>query len=418
MKSRTAVLVSVGDELLAGAHPDLNGPMVAAALAELGVATRRVIVVGDSEAEIADAVAEGARAAGLVVVTGGLGPTLDDVTRHGVARAARLELETSPVAQGQIEAWYAKRGGSMPISNLRQALVPRGATVLANAHGTAPGFRCEVEGAVVAVLPGPPREARGLLQDELLPWLEANLPAGDAREVAIYSMLGLSESVFADRAVEWLERDVNPLLGVTVKEGILTVRIKGSGATSDAARELVRSVAEPLSERFREWIYSDREEGVEAALGRELLARDLSVTLAESCTGGGAASLLTRVPGISTVFRSSFVTYSDEAKQRDLGVPPELLAEHGAVSEAVACAMASGARERAGADLAVSVTGVAGPSGGSAEKPVGLVWFGISSSAGTRAEEQRFPPVGRERIRAWAARRALWLLLAEARAAG
>ena len=239
-EDRTAALVAVGDELLRGAHPDLDSPAAAALLARAEWEVTSVQVVGDDEAEVAAAVrAAGARAR-LVLVSGGLGPTLDDVTRHGVARAAAAELEHSAQAWENVLGFYRQWGKEPPEANLRQALVPRGARVLANAHGTAPGFALVMGAANVMVLPGPPREFEGMLRDHVAPWLLArSAPGVCVRRAELYT-IGLSESVFADAVGEWMSRDAEPRIGVTAKEGVLGVHLvsprRERGARRGAAR--------------------------------------------------------------------------------------------------------------------------------------------------------------------------------------
>ncbi|MCP3919826.1 MAG: nicotinamide-nucleotide amidohydrolase family protein [bacterium] len=414
-RAESAACLAIGDELLAGAHPDLNSPFLAARLPEWGRHVVRIAEVRDDERAIAEAVTELAREAGLVLVSGGLGPTLDDVTRHGVARAAGLELEHSEEAWEQSSAWYRQGGREVPESNRRQALIPRGAEVLHNGHGTAPGFHVRVGGANCFALPGPPHELQGMFADVVEPWLARN-PVGelvyDVRRMHLYD---LSESVFADSVGNWMARGVNPLMGVTVKGGILSVRLIAHGVSASEAAERNARRAGELAGLFGERVFSETTADLAYAVGELLIERGVQTTCAESCTGGLVASRLTSVPGISAVFREGFVTYSDEAKSRRLGVPEPLLAAHGAVSAPVAAAMASGAAEAAGADLAVSLTGVAGPDGGTPDKPVGLVWFGIAHRGEVSTHERRWPNAGRARVREWAASKALSLLLAAVR---
>ncbi len=415
-------IVSVGDELLAGAHPDLNGPYLASRMAEFGRRVERVIVVGDDEEHIAGAVDALAASCALVFVSGGLGPTLDDVTRHGVAGSVGAPLEECPDAVEEIEAWFTRAGREMLQNNRRQALMPEGATRVPNAFGTAPGFRCgHPLGAGVIVLPGPPRELQGVFGAEVEPWLEENRPDELHRARASAAFVDLPESTFAEAAGAWLERGANPLVGVTVKEGILTTRAVATAETPEEAASMAQERIEGLRALFPERYLAERVEDLGAFVGGELQRLGVSFSLAESCTGGLVAASLTGAPGVSAVFARSFVTYANEAKESELGVPAAVLREHGAVSEACARAMAQGALERSGAELAISITGIAGPGGGTEEKPVGLVWFGIASRDGgggaptIEAEERRWPPLGRARVRRWAANRALAHLLRLAR---
>ncbi len=411
-----ASIVAVGDELLAGAHPDLDSPEVARALAELGLTVEGVRVVPDDEETIAAAVSAVIAPGTLVVVSGGLGPTGDDVTRHGIARALGVELELSEEALAEIERWFRHRGIAMSDTNRRQALFPRGSVRIQNRAGTAPGFRVEVGGAIVVSLPGPPRELRQVLEEEVVPWLvEARLVPEPPAEHRLH-LFGLSESVFEERCGAWMERGADPRMGCSAKRGVLTVSLRARERGPEAGARLRERVA-AFRERFADHVFSETTPRPEQVLGEALIDRGISITTAESCTGGLVASRLTDVPGISAVFREGFVTYANEAKARALGVDEALLAEHGAVSPAVAEAMAGGAARAAGARLALSITGIAGPGGGTEEKPVGLVWFGTSLDGEVRTTSRRFPPRERRWIRALAATTALhlgWRRLREA----
>jgi len=415
-------VVAVGDELLEGVHPDLNSPWIGARLGEYGRRLRGVQVVGDDVPDVERAVRTAAARAALVVVTGGLGPTLDDITRHGVARAAERDLVESPEALENVRDWYVRAGRAMPDTNRRQALVPVGATVVPNRFGTAPGLRCAVGAATVIVLPGPPRELHAVWNAEVHPWLLAHPASTEAHVVRRLHFTDVPESTFAHEVGAWMARDENPLMGCTVKGGVLSVRLLGRAADAGVAEALVDARAVELVARFPGRLLAIGDEGrVGFLLGAELLARGLTVTVAESCTGGLVAGELTRVPGISAVLREAFVTYSNEAKVRRLGVPAELIEEHGAVSGPVAEAMARGAsRAAGGAALALAVTGVAGPDGGTNAKPVGLVWFGLCRHSLDGVEEvwsveRRWPPAPRDKVREWASQKGLALLLAAAR---
>ena len=415
-------IVAIGDELLAGAHPDLNSPYLAGRMVEFGRRVRRIFVVGDDEADIAAAVDRAAEGAALVFVSGGLGPTLDDVTRHGVARSLGDELVESPEAWTEIAAWFERAGRPLVESNRRQALIPARAAMISNGFGTAPGFRAEHPGgAVVLVLPGPPRELQGVFDAEVAPWLEQR-PADDLhRAKSTVSFVDLPESSFADAVGAWMERDANPLVGVTVKEGILTARCVATAETAARAKRLAQARADEIHALFEDRYIGNEVQDLGAFVGSELVRLGKSFTVAESCTTGAVAAALGGAPGLSRVFDGGFVTYDNTWKTRDLGVSADIIETHGAVSSECAAAMAGGALERAGADLAVSVTGVAGPTGGTAEKPIGLVWFGVaergeSGEVRVRTIERRWHPVGRSAVRRWARNKALALLLTAARA--
>ena len=419
----TAVgIVAVGDELLAGAHPDLNSPFLASRCIEFGRRVRRVIVVRDFEDEIAAAVTDLARDCATVFVTGGLGPTLDDVTRHAVARAVRKDIVESPEAWDEVRGWFERAGRPVLESNRRQALLPEGAARIPNAFGTAPGFRVTHpdSGATILVGPGPPKELQGVFDAEMAPWLLANPPDTQSRAKRVMHFGDLPESTFADAVGSWMERDANPLVGVTVKDGVLSARCVATADTSEEAERLAAGRADEIKAMFLDRYLGEDVAGLGPFVGGFLAREGITFTVAESCTGGLVAGALTGAPGVSSVFDGSFVTYANDEKVRQLGVSQKTLEAFGAVSAEVAQEMARGALERSGASLAVSVTGIAGPAGGTDEKPVGLVWFGLGirrpgGEILVCVVDRRWPPLGRERVRAWAKNKALGLLLEGAR---
>lgn len=413
MSTRAAVL-AVGDELLAGAHPDLNSPEIARQLAALGIPLVETRVVHDLRDRIRAAVTELAARAELVLVTGGLGPTLDDVTREGIADAAGVGLELSDVALAGLAKWFEGRGIDMVESNRRQALFPVGATMVANDVGTAPGFRIRIGAATVVSLPGPPRELRHVLAEEVVPWLVESGAARAPLAQHAFFLFDLPESVFAERAGDWMGRDARPRMGCSAKGGVLSIVLRAHAEGDDEAsrvrarRELDERV-EAFRERFADHVFSETEGRLEHVLVDALRARRLCVATAESCTGGGVANLITSVPGASDVFRRGFVTYDARAKAELLGVDTALLERHGAVSREVAEAMAEGVVAVTGADLGLAVTGVAGPDGDERENPVGLVWFATAFEGGVLSASRHYPAYEREWIRAIAARKAVHL---------
>ncbi|MFN0007638.1 MAG: CinA family nicotinamide mononucleotide deamidase-related protein [Planctomycetota bacterium] len=410
MSPAVAAVIATGDELVNGTSVDTNSAAIAGRLLELGLRVERFVVLGDDEARLASTLVDlGARCA-VIVVTGGLGPTLDDVTRSAAARAMGVSLERSEESLATIRAWFESHGRTFAASNERQAWFPRGAEVLPNPKGTAPGFACRVGGARVFALPGPPGEMAPMLEHEVLPRIRREVPRPGGLAIGRFYLFGLSEGVFADRSGPWMDREANPLLGVTAKLGVLSATLLATGADDGDAAGILAARAAEFRSRFAEWIFGEDEPDLAFVVGRALLARKIQVAVAESCTGGLVAARLTRVPGISAVFDRGYVTYSDRAKTELLGVDPAVLARHGAVSGEVAAAMARGAAERSGARVAVAVTGIAGPDGGTAEKPVGLVWFGVHALGATRVEERRFVVRGRDAIREFAANAALDLL--------
>ena len=407
---RRAAVIAIGDELIEGTFFDTNSGTIAQALAGLGIGVERFCVVGDDALVIERAIGELCRDYQIVVATGGLGPTRDDLTRHAAAAAAGVPLESSRTVLDGLRAAYAARGAPMPEANTRQALFPAGAQIMPNRCGSAPGFRVWVDGGMLAVLPGPPDEMRDMLERELLPWLESTCGRGQIIATRHFFLIGVSESRFADLVGDWMDRGANPLLGVTSHVGVLRATLRATGESRQAASARLEERARAFLERFDGDIFSEQDPRPAFAIGRRLIDEGLSIATAESCTGGLVAKLLTDVPGVSAVFREGWVTYTDESKHARLGVPRELLDRHGAVSAEVAAAMAAGAARASAARLACSVTGIAGPDGGTPAKPVGLVHFGLCCDGEVTTHERRFPPVGRETVRTHAAHMALNLL--------
>jgi len=408
-----AETVTVGNELLLGFTLDTNSSDIATALAAVGTRIVRRTTVGDDEDRISAAVGEALERTGFVIVTGGLGPTRDDVTKHAVANLFDAPLELNEEYLRHLEARFAAhfRRGPMPATNRSQAEVPRGALLLPNRHGTAPGLWIEGGPGVAVLLPGVPHEMRALLADEVIPRM-IERPEFAERLVTRSLTLrtaGITESGLASRLAE-----VEPSLeGVTLAylpgfEGV-DLRLTAWQVTQDRAGELLDRAAAALRQELGVFWYGDEKTDIAAVVLDMLRERQATLAVAESCTGGLIGGRITAIPGSSDVFLGGVVSYSDQSKQRDLDVPPSVLAEHGAVSEATAFAMAEGVARRFGADAAIAVTGVAGPSGGSPEKPVGTVWFAARMGDTVRAVRSRLPGP-REEVRLRAAQAGLNLL--------
>ena len=328
----------------------------------------------------------------------------------GYARHESKVFEEVTEARAQVAAWCERVGRELSDSNLRQALLPAGAELLANPVGSAPGFLGELSGALCACFPGPPRELAQMWEGGAEARLRALCERSEARASACLQLFGLGESDLALRLGARMDRARNPQLGVTFGEGVLRLGVLARAADEAAAHALLEEELAELRAQLADVLFAEGERAVEDVVGERLLRAGREVVLAESCTAGMASALLARVPGISAVLHGGFVTYANEAKMRALGVDAALIERHGAVSEEVARAMAEGAARAARVDCSVSVTGVAGPGGGSEAKPVGCVWFGVWDGREARAEQQLYGNPGRELVRARAARHALLLL--------
>jgi nicotinamide-nucleotide amidase len=383
----------------------LNGPWLARELAGLGIQVCEMRLLGDTPADLVRSLRELLGRHHLVIITGGLGPTLDDCTRDAAAEVLGVELEYHAEAWQAIVERFARRGLEPAESNRRQAFVPAGSKLLPNARGTAPGFLArDGHGHILAALPGPPREMQVLWQAELVHRLAPALGA-PPRHQHRFLLGGLPESTFGDMCGAWMERGVDPLLGVSAKEGLLVAFLSSQDPLA------LESRAGAFRERFARWILAEEHERLEQALVAELSSRAQTLALAESITGGLIAARLTSVPGSSAVLREGFVVYSPEAKQRTLGLTPAQTQPGQIVSQATAVAMAQGARERSGATFALALTGYAGPGGGDATSPEGTVCFALTSRALAYSLKRTFPIGDRERVRQFALHTALELVL-------
>ncbi|MSO52895.1 MAG: competence/damage-inducible protein A [Acidobacteria bacterium] len=406
-----AAIIAVGSELLTPEKVDTNSLFITQTLNDLGIAVAFKSIVGDDRAELTAHVAHALQRHRVLILTGGLGPTDDDLTREVVAAHLGLAMHEDPEIITVMERRFASRGWTMPAVNRRQAQVPEGATVLANPNGTAPGLWLTHDGAVIALLPGPPREMKPMMAGEVRSRLLAL--AGDTRlHRRLVRVSGKGESAVEEIVQpiysRWLAQD--PRIETTILAGLGQVELHLVLQSTDAARAalvLAVAVAE-LTAALGQDVVSTDGRGLEAVVGDLLRARGWWVALAESCTGGLATSRLTDVPGSSDYVERSVVAYSNQAKVELLGVPAALIQDHGAVSEAVAVAMAEGIRDRAGVNVGVGITGIAGPGGGSDDKPVGTVCIAVAGAL-TEVRTFRFPG-GREMVKAMSANWAIDLL--------
>ncbi|MCA8966190.1 MAG: competence/damage-inducible protein A [Planctomycetes bacterium] len=391
-------VVAIGDELLHGALLDTNSKWLAGALERVGVVAQRFTVTGDDPALCKEALAGACERADVVVVTGGLGPTLDDRTRDVVAELLGGPLWFDEASWQQIHDWLHRRGRPVPESNRRQAMLPPGARALDNQVGTAPGFAVRVGRATLFAVPGVPREMQDMVQRHVLP-ATAALPGLTPTAHWWLRVLGPSEAALGERIEAWMVPGRNPAVGITASGGLLTVRVVGTAATAAEAEAACAATAAELRGLLGDWLFAEGNADLPELLVQQLTARGATVALAESCTGGQIAAQLVDVPGASAVLRGGVVAYSNACKTELLGVPTALLDQHGAVSEPVVEHMAAAIRERLDATFGVATSGIAGPEGGTADKPVGTVCFALATAAGVRSWTLRIPPLGRKFVR-------------------
>jgi nicotinamide-nucleotide amidase len=399
-------ILATGDELLTGQLVDTNSPWLMDRLWDLGVPTRRKTLVGDDRQDLSAAIRETCARADVVVLSGGMGPTEDDLTSETVAAVLGVPLELHAESLAAIEERFRRFGRTMTPNNAKQARFPRGAEVIPNAYGTAPGFAARVGRAELVCFPGVPSEYRGLCQDWLLPRLRARLAAVPA--AGMVKLFGVPESHADHRMRPVMDDPENAGVRFGYRAHWPEVHVKWTVPAPDAAAREAR-IRGQVRALFGEQAFGEGKDELPELVVARLAARGERVALAESCTGGMVAELLTEVAGASAVLDLGVVAYANEIKERILGVDGAALAAHGAVSEPVARAMAEGARRVGGATWGLGITGIAGPTGGTPEKPVGTVHLAISGPGGTEALARRYPG-DRARIRRQAAFEALNLL--------
>ena len=410
-------LITIGDELLLGYTIDTNAAHISRTLAEAGVAVVRRTSVGDEADNIAAAVSEALDRTGAVITTGGLGPTSDDLTKPSIARIFGRKMELDEEIAAALERRWKSRfpAGKFPATNRAQAEIPEGAVILTNRHGSAPGIWLEDEkGRWVAMIPGVPREMRGMLADELLPRIKALGADPDSAVVSrTLRTTGIAESAIAELLGPGFLGEPGTELGslpLAYLPGIAGVdlRVTARGLPHARAERLVNEAILKLRDRVGAYVYGEGETDLAAVILDQCRAANLTLAVAESCTGGLLGERITNIPGSSDVFLGGVIAYHNDVKREWLGVASEDLARFGAVSEEVVLQMAAGARKEFGADIGIAITGIAGPGGGTPEKPVGLVWIAV---AAPEAKARRFQMIGdRAEIRERAAQAALEML--------
>lgn len=379
---RTCVVIAIGDELTLGQKLNTNSAWIADTLTQHGIEVLRHSTVDDDLPRLVDALSGAVRDADLVILTGGLGPTQDDLTREALCALTGDRLIEDPQAAGELKAWFRDR--AMPESNRVQATRPSRARCLTNRRGTAPGLLLSFEGTDLFAMPGPPNEMKPMFAEHVIPRLR---PISVVRTRVLHCV-GLGEAPLAEKLGGLMDRQRNPLVGTTASGGIVSVRIRAHGEKAADVEHALSDAERAVREALGSLIISPRGEHKDHDTGRSALVRELiglleeraqGVSVCESCTAGLLAATIAEVPGSSAVLAGGFVTYSNELKASLAGVETDLIDAHGAVSPEVARAMASGTRQRTNTEHALAITGIAGPGGGSAHKPVGTVWIALDS---------------------------------------
>lgn len=367
-------IISIGDELLSGRIVDSNAAYLSSKLLSVGVETVCTYTVGDDVDMIVEMLGQASSHGDVVLITGGLGPTDDDITRHAMAAFIGVELEFYEDVYSQMQEFFARRDLTMAQTNRIQAYLPKGAKPLTNELGTAAGIMCQYEGTVFVFMPGVPTEMKQMFADSVFPMF------GDG-DMAIVSRrlhcFGTGESRIAEMVGDIMERGRNPRVNCTVSGGIVTLEVSARAERRQDAEKMAAADVEKLYAILADVVFGTDGETMAQALGKKLITASKTIAVAESCTGGLLAKLLTDVAGASSYFTHGWVTYSNDAKVSELGIDRGIIDAYGAVSEQVAMAMATAARTRSGADIGVGITGIAGPGGGSEQKPVGLVYISV-----------------------------------------
>ena len=371
-----AEIISVGTEILLGDIVNTNTQFLAKELAYIGIEVYRQEVIGDNEDRLLGILEEALKRSDMVITTGGLGPTKDDLTKETACKFFNMDLELHEESLKALEEYFSRMGRKIVESNYKQVYFPKEAIVLPNPNGTAPGAILEKNNKYIVILPGPPKEMKPMYLNYVKPYL---IKKGDGIiESKVIRVLGIGESMAAEKLKKFIENGVNPTVAPYAKEEDVIFRITAKAESEEEALNLIEPVKNQVKEILGEDVYGEGEDTtIEKVVGDLLIKNNLKISTAESCTGGMIASRLVSISGISDVFLEGAVTYTNEAKVRTLNVKEETLKKYGAVSEETAREMAEGMAKRTGSDIAVVTTGIAGPGGGTEEKPVGLVYIGL-----------------------------------------
>lgn len=391
-----AEILAVGTEILLGDIVNTNAQYLAKELAQLGIDVYYQTVVGDNPKRLEETIFNAFSRADFIITTGGLGPTEDDLTKETGAKYFKKKLVLDEKAMEMLKRFFEKIGRKMTENNVKQAYVPEGSFVLYNENGTAPGIIIEENGKILVMLPGPPKETIPMFEQQVKPYLK------EKQEYTFVSRVlrvaGVGESTMETRVKDLIDAQTNPTIAPYAKQTESLLRITARAKTEEEAEAMIEPVAQKIYERLGENVYAEGETNIESVVGQMLIDKGLTISTSESCTGGLLAGTLIEYPGISKVFVDGVVSYSNESKMKRLGVKKETLQKYGAVSSETAAEMAEGVAKTAGTKVGISTTGVAGPNGGTKEKPVGLVYVGLFIDGETKTKEFHFAG-DRQRIR-------------------
>lgn len=391
-----AEILAVGTELLMGQIANTNAQYFSRRLPEVGVGVYYHSVVGDNASRLKECLKLALSRADVVVMTGGLGPTQDDLTKETVAEFFGRKLVLHEESLEKMKLFFEKLNRPMTQNNIKQAYLPENSLIVKNKNGTAPGCILEEGGKIVVMLPGPPSEMKPMFDDTVMPYFAQR--AAYKLESRFVHIFGIGESAMEDKIIDLIHQQTNPTIAPYAKEGEVTLRITARYGQGDAEEDIITPLLEKIQEKLGNYIYSTEGKSLDEVAAELLMAKNIRISFAESCTGGILSGRLTAVPGISKVFECGMVTYSNHSKTECLGVKAETIEKYGAVSRETAVEMAAGIQRVSNTDIGLSVTGIAGPDGGTAEKPVGLVYVALAHAEGVYCKQLKLWG-SRERIR-------------------
>lgn len=382
-----AEILAVGTELLMGQIANTNAQYITGKLPEVGINVYFHTVVGDNKNRLLKSLEIALERSDVVIITGGLGPTQDDITKETVSEMLGLKLVLHEDILEQMKSYFQKLKRTMASNNIKQAFLPENCIVVKNKNGTAPGCIIEHDGKVIVLLPGPPSEMKPMFNDSVMKYfMEKSNFYLKSKYIKIF---GIGESDMEDRISDLVSKQTNPTIAPYAKEGEVTLRITAKYIRNDDNVDIIEPVIDSIKARLGDYIYSTENENMEVTVAKLLMANNITISIAESCTGGIVSGKLTDIPGISSVFSGGMIVYSNEAKVKNLQVRQKTLDNYGAVSKETAAEMAENVRRIYNTQLGLSITGIAGPDGGSAEKPVGLVYIGLADGQKTQVKEIR-----------------------------
>ena len=382
-----AEILAVGTELLLGQIVNTNAQYISQRLPEVGVNVYYHDVVGDNPKRLKDSLSLALQRSDVVILTGGLGPTKDDLTKETVAQMLNRNLVLDEESLSIMKIFFARFNRQMTSNNIKQAYLPEGSIIIKNKNGTAPGCIIEEGDKVVIMLPGPPSEMRPMFEDTVIPYFKNK---SHSRLVSRFmKIFGIGESTVEDKIIDLIDNQTNPTIAPYAKQGEVMLRITANCEAGENAENLINPVMDEIKKRLGDTVYSVDNKEIEEVVADLLLKKCLTISIAESCTGGLISKTLTEIPGISQVFMSGVVSYSNNAKINILGVKPETIEKYGAVSQNTAIEMAENIKQISGTDIGLSVTGLAGPAGATEEKPIGLVYVALATKDGVESKELR-----------------------------